>query len=103
MVCLTYCFFYFFEIVDEAARAGHTEVLEYLLKEGGQVNERTNNGQGGNPLWWAEKEEERNKEAIALLKKYGAVSLQPKILDNEKRNDQKKEKEHQKKESRKDS
>ena len=84
-------------MADEAARAGHADVLEYLIKEGVQVNERTNNGEGGNPLWWAEKEEERNKEAIALLKKYGAVSLQPKVLDNKKRNDQKKEMEHSKK------
>lgn len=72
------------------------DVLEYLLKEGAKVNERTNNGDGGTPLWWAEKKPEKNKEAIELLKKYGGLSLQPKVLDGKEKKDQKKEKEDQK-------
>jgi prolyl 4-hydroxylase len=77
--------------IHEAARSGHVHVLEYLLKEGARINERTNDGEGGNPLWWAEKNAEKNREAIKLLKKYGGVSLQPKILDDkEEKSDPKK-------------
>lgn len=79
--------------LHEAARGGHTDVIEYLLKEGAKVNERTNNGEGGTPLWWAEKKPEKNKEAIQLLKNYGGLSLQPKVLDGKEKNDPKKEKE----------
>ncbi|KAL3935498.1 MAG: hypothetical protein SGBAC_008998 [Bacillariaceae sp.] len=82
--------------LHEAARSGHVDVLEYLLKEGAKVNERTNNGDGGTPLWWAEKKPEKNKEAIELLKKYGGLSLQPKVLDAKEKNDPKKEKEDDK-------
>jgi hypothetical protein len=78
--------------LHEAARSGHVNVLEYLLKEGARINERTNDGDGGNPLWWAEKNAVKNREAIKLLKKYGGVSLQPKILDDkEKKSDPEKE------------
>ena len=38
--------------LHEAARAGRAKAIEYLIKEGAQVNERTNNGQGGSPLWY---------------------------------------------------
>ncbi|CAJ1959155.1 unnamed protein product [Cylindrotheca closterium] len=76
--------------LHEAARSGHVEVVEYLLQEGAKVNERTNNGEGGTPLWWAEKKPEKNKEAIELLKKYGGLSLQPKVLDEKEKKDQQK-------------
>jgi hypothetical protein len=52
-------------------------VLEYLIEEGAEINERTNNGKGGNPLFWAEKDKVKNANAIAVLKKYGAVNLPP--------------------------
>jgi prolyl 4-hydroxylase len=40
--------------IHEAARSGRTNVIEYLVEEGADVNERTNDGKGGSPLWWAE-------------------------------------------------
>lgn len=40
--------------VHEAARAGQTQVIEYLVEKGVDLNARTNNGNGGTPLWWAE-------------------------------------------------
>jgi prolyl 4-hydroxylase len=40
--------------IHEAARSGRTNILEYLVEEGADVNERTNDGKGGSPLWWAE-------------------------------------------------
>ena len=84
---------------SRAARSGHVDVLEYLLKEGAKVNERTNNGEGGTPLWWAEKKPEKNKEAIELLKKYGGLSLQPKILDGKDDANKKDTKDNEKKAS----
>lgn len=63
--------------LHEAARSGHADIIEYLLEEGAKVNERTNNNQGGNPLFWAEKEKVKNAKAIEVLKRYGAVNLPP--------------------------
>jgi hypothetical protein len=62
--------------LHEAARGGHSEVIKYLLKEGAQVNERTNSG--GTPLYWAERNPAQNLKTIALLKQHGGVSLPPK-------------------------
>ncbi len=64
--------------LHEAARSGHADVVEYLLEEGAQVNERTNNDKGGNALYWAEKDPTKNANAIAVLKRHGAVNLPPK-------------------------
>lgn len=63
--------------IHEAARSGHADVIEYLIEEGAEINERTNNGKGGNPLFWAEKDKIKNAKAIEVLKKYGAVNLHP--------------------------
>ena len=68
-----------FLALHEAARGGHYQVVEYLLNEGAQINERTNDGLGGNALWWAEKgSTSRHKKTVALLKKHGAITLGPK-------------------------
>jgi hypothetical protein len=68
--------------LHEGARGGNPDVVEYLLKEGAQINERTNHGEGGNALWWAEKGavtlSKRYKLCVEILKKYGGVSLPPK-------------------------
>jgi len=63
--------------LHKAARSGHADELEYLLKEGAKVNERTNSNEGGNALYWAQKDPKENARAIAVLKKYGGVSLAP--------------------------
>ena len=63
--------------LHEAARSGHADVLEYLLKEGAKVNERTNFNEGGNALYWAQKDPKKNARAIAVLEKYGGVSVAP--------------------------
>lgn len=64
--------------IHEAARAGHTKVLEYLIAKGIDVNERTHNGKGASALWWAERNLAPNHPAVALLKKHGAVAKAPK-------------------------
>jgi prolyl 4-hydroxylase len=42
------------QAIHEAARAGQTQVVEYLIHKGVDLNTRTNNGNGGTALWWAE-------------------------------------------------
>lgn len=76
--------------LHEAARAGHADVVRYLLKEGAQVNERANDGEGGSPLWWAERKPKENAKTISVLKEHGGVSLAPKVLEPKKVTDVKK-------------
>ena len=47
------------------------------------MNERANHGDGGSPLWLAEKRPEENRKAIEILKRHGAVSLAPKFKAEE--------------------
>jgi prolyl 4-hydroxylase len=75
--------------IHEAARSGYADVLEYLLEEGAQVNQRTNNNLGGNPLYWAEKEPTKNAEAIKVLKRYGGINLPPVAEGERKKAEQK--------------
>jgi prolyl 4-hydroxylase len=64
--------------IHEAARGGSTEVLQFLLEEHGvDVNERTNGGSGGSPLYLAEKELPKRHAVIQLLRRHGAVAIAP--------------------------
>lgn len=68
--------------IHEAARSGHKEVIEYLVKKhGAAVNERTNNGRGGTPLWWAEQMLDEDHEVIQLLRDMGAVNIAPEVVE----------------------
>ena len=75
--------------LHEAARGGHAEVIEYLLQQGADVNEQTNQGEGGSPLWWAEKKPKENAKAIAVLKKYNGVALPPKSIARQQKEERK--------------
>ena len=75
--------------LHEAARAGRVEVVEYLLEQGADVNERTNQGDGGSPLWWAEKKPKENAKTIAVLKKYNGVALVPKSVERKQKEENK--------------
>jgi prolyl 4-hydroxylase len=77
--------------LHEAARGGQGEAVEYLLKEGAQINERTNDDAGASPLWWAERKPEQNKKAIEILKKHGAISLPPRGYDKKPEKEKKKQ------------
>jgi ankyrin repeat protein len=63
--------------LHEAARAGRTEIVEYLLKKGADVNERTNKKRGANALWWAEHSLPDNHPTIQVLRQYGGTSIGP--------------------------
>ena len=70
--------FVFVVVFAEAARGGRVEAVEYLITEHNvDVNERTNKGKGGTPLWWAEKSLRPDHDVIALLKRHGAVAIAP--------------------------
>ena len=63
--------------IHEAARGGHTKVLQYLIEKGADVNERTNRGQGATPLWWVLQYFPENHAAVQLLRRHGAIALAP--------------------------
>lgn len=68
--------------IHEAARGGNTETVEFLLRPefGVDLNARTNKGEGGTPLWWAERELPADHPVIALLRERGAVAIAPEIV-----------------------
>jgi ankyrin repeat protein len=64
--------------IHEAARAGRPDVVKYLVETHHvDINERTNRGQGGSPLWWAE--QSGDDETVKLLQSYGAESIRPEL------------------------
>jgi hypothetical protein len=65
--------------IHEGARGGHVDVVKFLLKTipNCDINERTNNGSGGSPLWFAEAELSKNHPMIQFLRKNGAVAIAP--------------------------
>jgi len=63
--------------LHEAVRGGHTYVVEYLLKEGADVNARTGHGKGGSALWWAKKTLDDDHPIVVLLVKNGGVAIAP--------------------------
>lgn len=64
--------------IHEAARGGSTNAIAYLVEEHAiDVNERTNNGEGASPLWWAEDVLPEGHEAIEFLRQHGAVAIEP--------------------------
>ena len=64
--------------IHEAARGGQTEVIEYLIEKGVDLNERTHDGKGASPLWWALRNFPDSHPVVKLLKKHGAQPLPPK-------------------------
>ena len=63
--------------IHEAARSGEIEVLKFLVEHGADVNERTNEGAGGTPLFWAEQMLPKDSEAVLFLKAKGAKNIPP--------------------------
>lgn len=63
--------------IHEAARSGKHKVIEFLVKQGADVNERTNKGKGATPLWWAEQQLPPGHQAIIVLRRHGGVAIAP--------------------------
>jgi len=63
--------------IHEAARAGHVEILQMIIDAGFDINMRTNHGNGGSSLWFAQRGLNENHPAIVLLKEHGAISVAP--------------------------
>jgi prolyl 4-hydroxylase len=61
--------------LHEAARSGHVKIIIFLLEKGADINERTNNGSGGTPLFWALNQYGENHAAVKALKERGAISI----------------------------
>eukprot|EP00560_Eucampia_antarctica_P010004 CAMPEP_0197828808 /NCGR_PEP_ID=MMETSP1437-20131217/5339_1 /TAXON_ID=49252 ORGANISM="Eucampia antarctica, Strain CCMP1452" /NCGR_SAMPLE_ID=MMETSP1437 /ASSEMBLY_ACC=CAM_ASM_001096 /LENGTH=225 /DNA_ID=CAMNT_0043430203 /DNA_START=321 /DNA_END=998 /DNA_ORIENTATION=- len=66
--------------LHEAARAGHTRIIIYLIEHGADVNSRTNNGNGATPLFWAVDKFGENHSSSQALKQHGAVNIAPKVF-----------------------
>lgn len=63
--------------LTEAARGGHQEVMEWLLQEGANINQRTHKGKGGSPLWWAKKFLGSKHKIVEYMEERGAVEIPP--------------------------
>jgi prolyl 4-hydroxylase len=56
--------------IHEAARAGHLNILKFLVELGADVSARTING--GSPLFWAQQGGENSRAAVEYLESIGA-------------------------------
>ena len=63
--------------LHEAVRIGSIEVIDYLIKKGLDINQRTHGGNGGSPLWWAKAIHGENHKVVEYLKKKGAEDIPP--------------------------
>ena len=63
--------------IHEAARAGHLDVVKYLIKEGANVDARTNQGRGGTPLYLSVKAHGESHIVSRYLKDHGAKNIGP--------------------------
>lgn len=67
--------------IHEAARAGQTDVVKWLVEQGVDMNARTNDGKGATPLWWAEETLGPKHETTKILRKSGADKISPEFKD----------------------
>ena len=65
--------------LHEASRGGNREAIELLLSHKADVNERTNHGVGGSPLYWARKTNGDDHEAVQYLESVGALEIHPEL------------------------
>ena len=63
--------------LHEGARAGHVEVVQLLVDKGANINERTQNGIGGTPLYWSIENNGEDHPVSELLASLGGISIGP--------------------------
>jgi prolyl 4-hydroxylase len=63
--------------LHEGARAGHIEVVKLLVERGANLNERTQDGIGGTPLYWSIEHHGEDHPVSEFLASLGAVSIGP--------------------------
>ncbi|KAL7536960.1 hypothetical protein ACHAWF_005612 [Thalassiosira exigua] len=63
--------------LHEAVRGGHVDIVRWLLKYGLDKDERTHNGNGGSPMWWAKKTHGHDHPMVEYLKSLGAKEIPP--------------------------
>mmetsp|Transcript_6975 Transcript_6975/g.10667 ORF Transcript_6975/g.10667 Transcript_6975/m.10667 type:complete len:259 (-) Transcript_6975:78-854(-) len=66
-----------FTPLHEAVASGNLEVVQYLIDHGSDINERTNEGEGGTALWWAQEELGDEHPIVDLLMHLGADFIGP--------------------------
>lgn len=69
----------FFFLHAEAARGGHEEVVKYLFENGANLNERTNEGTGGTPLYWSTTKYGKDHPVTQFLESVGALNIGPEL------------------------
>lgn len=67
------------EPIHEGARGGHKDVLELLIKHGANLNERTDHGKGGSPLYLARQAHGKHHASVKFLEKMGAKYIEPEL------------------------
>ena len=63
--------------LHEAARGGHVDAAEFLIRHGSDKNARTNGGKGGSVLWWARNSHDDDHPMIEYLEEIGAEDIEP--------------------------
>jgi prolyl 4-hydroxylase len=63
--------------LHESARAGHLTVVQLLVAKGAGINERTHEGAGGTPLYYASTSHGEESLVAKFLQSHGAVSIAP--------------------------
>ena len=63
--------------LHEGARAGHEDVVQLLVDRGASINQRTNQGAGGTPLYFSIQDNGEDHPVSQLLLSLGGLSIGP--------------------------
>eukprot|EP00521_Asterionellopsis_glacialis_P013568 CAMPEP_0195294354 /NCGR_PEP_ID=MMETSP0707-20130614/14738_1 /TAXON_ID=33640 /ORGANISM="Asterionellopsis glacialis, Strain CCMP134" /LENGTH=490 /DNA_ID=CAMNT_0040355299 /DNA_START=22 /DNA_END=1494 /DNA_ORIENTATION=+ len=65
--------------IHEAARGGHVDIVSYLFGLGVDINARTDEGDGGTALYYAQESLGKNHPVVKFLKAQGAEYVEPEL------------------------
>lgn len=69
--------------LHEAVRAGHTRIVQFLLQQGADVNQRTQGGRGESPLHLAITTFNKDHPVVKVLEQHGGKDIPPRWIQNE--------------------